>query len=37
MQLIPWEVLIPLVIVIGLLYFIVRSKRKGRDTGRRRG
>jgi len=33
---IPWSVLIPLLIIIAILYFLVRSKRKQRESRRGR-
>jgi cbb3-type cytochrome oxidase subunit 3 len=29
---ISWGILIPALIIIGILYFVVRSRRKGRGT-----
>jgi preprotein translocase subunit YajC len=37
MDFISWSVLIPVLVVVAILYFLVRTRRKGRETNRRRG
>ncbi len=32
---ISWGILIPAIIIIGILYYVVRSKRRGRDAARK--
>lgn len=32
---ISWGILIPAIIIIGILYYVIRSRRKGRETARK--
>lgn len=37
MNVISWGILVPVLVVVAVLYFLVRSRRKNRDGMRKRG